>query len=68
MFQLIVAVTACAIMFALVLSSIFIGGEAYQKAKERAEARNGKPAGLESATPAAMPSVGSARWVVTDSF
>ena len=44
MFQLIVAVISIAMVMALLLASIFFGGEAFTKAEERARLAKDKPA------------------------
>ena len=69
MLQLIIPVTSLGIFIGLVIASMFYGGED-QRAQEHAAAANaGKPAVIERAAPASLPSVGSGRTrVVTDSF
>nr|WP_250808194.1 hypothetical protein [Neorhizobium tomejilense] len=52
MFQLIVAVIAISLMVVLVLASIFYGGEAYTKAREKARAQaTSDPAVVSTETP-----------------
>lgn len=68
MFHLIVAVTATALTAALALTGVFYGGAAFKQAQERAEAANAGSAPTQSVVPASLPSVGTGRWVVTDSY
>ncbi|MCV9963987.1 hypothetical protein OIU34_19085 [Pararhizobium sp. BT-229] len=69
MFQLIVGVTAVALFSALTLAGIFYSGEAFTRARERAQAQAAEKGDVRIQTTIPSPlAIGDGRWVVTDSY
>jgi uncharacterized protein (DUF2235 family) len=72
MYQLIVGVSAMSLVVALALASIFYGGEAFTRAREKAQSEaHLKKGDVERVDTSARSSIlpsGGTRWIVTDSY
>ncbi|MBY3157171.1 hypothetical protein HFO56_33140 [Rhizobium laguerreae] len=72
MFQLVVGVISIGIVTSLTLASIFYGGEAFTKGREKAEAqarlKSGGVERVDTTVRSPLGPLGTAGWAITDSY